>query len=309
MAYIIKCNSYRLLKSKLDELTNNIDKENIIYFDYDETNMKSIIEECNYTSLFNDSKAIIVRNINIFGTKYEYKEDLSILEDYLNNENRNTLLIFITDSTSLKKKCVKIIKDSGNLLDIPIPKDKELELAIREYLNKLGYKIESNALTKLIDNLDSNYDYILNELDKIIIVKKDYVINLNDINKYSINIKKDNIFDFVDLIIKKDKLMYEHMEEFINSKEEPAILLSNLATQYRLIYASKNLTREGMSEKEIADALEVHPYRVKLAIANSYNYSCDELKEKLLYIGKLDELIKTGLLDKYTALKLFITSV
>lgn len=309
MAYIIKCNSYRLLKSKLDELTNGIDKENIIYFDYDETNMKSIIEECNYTSLFNDSKAIIVRNINIFGTKYEYKEELGILEEYLKNENKNTVLIFITDSTSIKKKCVKMIKDSGNLLDIPMPKDKELEIAIREYLNKLGYKIESNALAKLINNLDYNYDYILNELDKIIIVKKDYVINLSDINKYSINIKKDNIFDFVDLIIKKDKLMYEHMEEFINSKEEPAILLANLATQYRLIYASKNLTREGMSEKQIADSLEIHPYRVKLAISNSYNYSCDELKEKLLYIGKLDELIKTGLLDKYTALKLFITSV
>ena len=52
---------------------------------------------------------------------------------------------------------------------------------------------------------DEEVGYTLNELDKIMIVKKDYIINLNDVNKYSIDIKKESIFDFVDLIIKKDK--------------------------------------------------------------------------------------------------------
>ena len=60
MVYIIKSESYRLLDNKIKELTDGIDKENITHFDLTIDTLKDIIEECNYTSLFNDKKAISV---------------------------------------------------------------------------------------------------------------------------------------------------------------------------------------------------------------------------------------------------------
>ena len=84
---------------------------------------------------------------------------------------------------------------------------------------------------------------------------------------------------------------------------------SKIASQYRLIYSVKNLTRKGYSEKEIALELGIHPYRVKLAREKSYNYTNDELKEKLLSIGSLDEKVKLGIIDKYVALKLFLVNL
>ena len=142
------------------------------------------------------------------------------------------------------------------------------------------------------------------------VIKKDYLINSDDIEKYTIKIKEDNIFDFVDLIIKKDtKKVYERLEEYIKKREEPAILMSNIASQYRLILSVKNLIKEGYSEKEIADNLGIHPYRVKLARDKTYDYSNDELIGKLLSIGELDEKIKQGLIDKYVALKLLLVDL
>jgi len=310
MEYIIKSNSYRLTKQKINELISGIEKDNIAYFDLTENNIKEVLEECNYNSLFNEKKAIIVNNTNIFNTKYEYKEELNYLENYLNNPNINTILIFIADSVSLKKKCVKIINDNNNYFNLMMPKDDELKSEIKEYLKQNNYKIENNALNLIIDNLEENYDYILNELDKVIIIKKDYKNTKEDIDKYTIKNKKDNIFDFVELIIKKNESkIYEYLERYIDDKNEPAILFANIATQYRIIYSSKNLIKEGYSEKEIASLLDIHPYRVKLAINNSYNYTNKELLEKLLYIGELDEQIKLGILDKYIALKLFIINI
>lgn len=308
MEYIIKSNSYRLLKDKIKELTKDIDKDNISYFDLSIDNLKDIIEECNYSSLFDDKKAIIVYNTNIFNTKYEYKDDLDLLEKYLNNPNKNTILIFIADSISLKKKCVKIIKDNNNLIELNI-NEKEIEKHVKEYIKTNGYKIENNALEKLINNLKNNYDYILNELDKVMIVKKDYIINIDDIKKYTISLENNDIFEFVDLIIKKNDKIFKYLDKFIENKEEPAILFSNLATQYRLMYSVKNLIKQGYNDKIIAENLDIHPYRVKLAIDKSYNYSNQELKEKLLYIGELDEKIKQGFIDKYIALKLFLLSL
>ena len=308
--YIIKSESYRLLDNKIKELTNGIDKENITHFDLTIDTLKDIIEECNYTSLFNDKKAVIVNNTNIFGTKYEYKEDMELLEKYLNNSNKDTELIFIADNVSLKKKCVKIIKDNGNLFELKKPVGDDLRKMVIDYLKQDNFKIENSALTKLITNLNSNYDFILNEIDKVIVVKKDYLITNEDIDKYTIKIVEENIFDFVDLVIKKDsKNIFIKLEKYIQEKQEPAILLSNIASQYRLIYSVKNLTRKGYSEKEIADELGIHPYRVKLAREKSYNYTNDELKDKLLSIGSLDEKVKLGIIDKYVALKLFLVNL
>ena len=310
MVYIIKSESYRLLDNKIKELTNGIDKENITHFDLTIDTLKDIIEECNYTSLFNDKKAVIVNNTNIFGTKYEYKEDMELLEKYLNNYNKDTELIFITDSVSLKKKCVKIIKDNGNLFELKKPVGDDLRKMVIDYLKQDNFKIENSALTKLITNTLENYDFILNEIDKVIVVKKDYLITNEDIDKYTIKIVEENIFDFVDLVIKKDsKNIFIKLEKYILEKQEPAILLSNIASQYRLIYSVKNLTRKGFSEKEIADELGIHPYRVKLAREKSYNYTNDELKDKLLSIGSLDEKVKLGIIDKYVALKLFLVNL
>ena len=179
-----------------------------------------------------------------------------------------------------------------------------------DYLKKDNFKIENSALTKLITNTIENYDFILNELDKVIVVKKDYLITNEDIDKYTIKIIEENIFDFVDLVIKKDsKNIFIKLEKYIQEKQEPAILLSNIASQYRLIYSVKNLTRKGYSEKEVADELGIHPYRVKLAREKGYNYTNDELKEKLLSIGSLDEKVKLGIIDKYVALKLFLVNL
>lgn len=310
MVYIIKSESYRLLDNKIKELTNGIDKENITHFDLTIDSLKDIIEECNYTSLFNDKKAVIVNNTNIFGTKYEYKENMELLEKYLNNYNKDTELIFIADSVSLKKKCVKIIKDNGNLFELKKPVGDDLRKMVIDYLKQNNFKIENSALIKLITNTLENYDFILNELDKVIVVKKDYLITNEDIDKYTIKIVEENIFDFVDLVIKKDtKNIFIKLEKYIQEKQEPAILLSNIASQYRLIYSVKNLTRKGFSEKEIADELGIHPYRVKLAREKSYNYTNDELKDKLLSIGSLDEKVKLGIIDKYVALKLFLVNL
>lgn len=310
MEYIIKSNSYRLLKRELDKLIKDIDKQNINYFDLDVDNIKDILDNANYVSLFDDKKCIIVYNSNIFGIKFEYKNELEILEKYLNNPNNNTTLIFLTDNISKSKKCVKLINSKGNVIELNKPTGDNLKKEIINYLKDFNFKIENKALDLLIKRLDNNYDYILNELDKIIIVKEDYLINVEDINKYSVNIEEVDLFKFVDLVIKKKiEECLEELKIIVENNIEPVIILSMIAGQYRLIYSTKNLIKQGLSEKTIADELNVHPYRIKLAHDNSYNYSNIELKDKILSIGELDRKIKTGELDKYNALKIFIINL
>ena len=308
MIYIIKSESYRLLNSTINNIIKDIEKENIFYYDLTIDNLKDILEDSNYNSLFSSKKTSIVYNTNIFNTKYEYKEDLELLNKYYENKSDN-IIIFIVDNISLKKTIVKKIKEDGNLYELNMPIKEELNTKIKEYLKEQNFKIENNALISIINRCNNNYDYILNELDKVILVKKDFLIAKQDIEKYTINTNNINIFDFVDKVIKKN--IKESLKELNNILDfiEPAIIFSNLANQYRLILSTKNLINDGYSEKDIANKLNIHPYRIKLAHENSYNYTNKELKEKLLFVGELDYKIKRGEIDKNNALKLFLINI
>ena len=309
MEYIIKSESFRLLKNKINELLDGIDKDNITYYDLSIDSIKDIIESANYVSLFNDKKGIVVYNSNIFGTKYEYKDELSQLEKYLEHPNDTTTLIFLTDSISLKKKCVKIIKDKGNLIEINKIDDKHINDEIKKYLDSLGYNIESSAINILVTRCNNSFDITLNELDKLLIIKEDKLITKFDIEKYTIDISNVDIFQFVDNVVKKKiDLALKELDNILENIE-PAIVFSTIANQYRLILSTKNLIKSGLTERNIADELSIHPYRIKLAHENAYNYSNQELEDKLLYIGELDKKIKTGELDKFNALKLFLLNI
>ena len=306
MIYIIKSDSYRLLKEKLDCLTKDIDKDSIVKYDLTIDNLNDILDNTNNSSLFDTKKASIIYNTNLFGVKYDYKDELEKLNNYIDDDN---LFIFIVDSISNKKSIVKKIKEKGNIYELNAPIKDELNNKIKDYLNSNNFRIENNALFNLINRCNNNYDFILNELDKVMIVKKDNLINNNDILEYTTKVNNVDLFDIVDKIIKKKIDLVLKDIDLIKDSIEPAIIFSAIANQYRLIYSTKNLIKEGLSEKDISDKLNIHPYRIKLAHENAYNYSDLELEEKILLIGDIDKKIKLGEIDKNNALKLFIINV
>ena len=304
MIYIIKSNSYRLLKDKINSITDSIGKDSIVNYDLTLDNFKDILNESNNKSLFDTKKVSIIYNSNIFDKDSSESESLS---SYIKDDNN--IFIFVVDNYSIKNTTVKKVKESNCLFDITMPVKDELTKNINEYIRNSNYKIDNKALFNLIGRCNNNYDYILNELDKLFIVKENNIITDEDIIKYTNYEKIIDIFDIVDKIIKKKADLVLKDFNLIINNIEPSVLLSNVATQYRLIYSTNNLIKDGLSESTIANKLGIHPYRIKLAHENFAYYTNKELEKKLLYIGELDKKIKEGVLDKTNALKILLLNI
>ena len=91
-------------------------------------------------------------------------------------------------------------------------------------------------------------------------------------------------------------------------KMEPINLIALLANQFRLIMQVLILKRENKKESEIASMLDVHPYRVRMAIKHGYNYSLTDVKNILVELANLDAKIKTGEADRYVDFELFLAT-
>lgn len=304
MVYLLYGTKEFGIEEKIKTLSKNIDEMNISKYDLNNDMLSLALEDAKTMSLFGDKKIVIIDNANMF-TGITSKDSEKI-EDYLNHINENTILIFVVHNDKLdsRKKITKLIKEKGKI------KEFNDELDSTNLVRRLfkDYNIEYSTIKLLIDRVGNNPLILQNEINKIKIYKEnDKTITDEDILNLTVKLIEIDIFKLIDYIIKKDKeKALELYYEMLKMNEEPIKIVVILANQFRIMYQSKELLKKGYSEKDIASILKIHPYRVKLAIQNSRNYTSETLLKHLNNLADIDIGIKTGTLNKDLALELFI---
>ena len=304
MVYLLYGTKNFQIEEEIKKISKNIDEMNISKYDLNNDLLSLALEDAKTISLFGDKKIVIVDNANMFtGTTSKDSEEI---EKYLNQVNENTILIFIVHNDKLdsRKKITKLIKEKGKI------KEFNDELDSVSLVRKLfkNYNIEYNTIKLLIDRVGNNPLILQNEINKIKIYKdNDKNITNEDILNLTTKLIEIDIFKLIDYIVKNDKeKALELYYEMLKMNEEPIKIVVILANQFRIMYQSKELLKKGYSEKDIASILKIHPYRVKLAIQNSRNYTSETLLKYLNDLANIDIGIKTGTLNKDLALELFI---
>ncbi len=297
--YLIKENIKKIIKN------NNIDELDITRYDLSTDNIDIILNDASSISLFGNKKLIIVNNALCFSSKSK-ETDIDLLESYLNNINEYTIIIFVVSSLDERKKIVKLVRKNFNVIEC---NDIDKNLLVKTLFEP--YKIDKEAIDLLINRVGDDTTLLTSEIEKIKIYKnKDYTITCDDIKKLTSKTLEINNFKLIDAIIKNDKkTAIELYNERLKLNEEPIAIIIALANQIRIMYQVKQLYLSGYTENAIASNLKIHPYRVKLANQNSKKYDTNLLVKYLYELSTLDINIKSGKVDKYLALELFILSM
>lgn len=304
MVYLLFGTKDYSINNEIKKICKNIDDMNISRYDLNNDLTSLVIEDAKTISLFGDKKIVIADNANMFTASTS--KDSEIIEDYLKNINEYTDLIFIvhSDKIDARKKITKAIKEKGKIIEFN--DDLDAVSLIRRLFK--DYNIEYSDIKLLIDRVGNNPLIITNEINKIKIYKgNDKNITSEDILNLTNKIIEIDVFKLIDYIVRKDKEnALELYNEMLKVNEEPIKIIVILANQFSIMYQSKELLKKGYSEKDIASILKIHPYRVKLAIQNSRNYTSEMLLKYLNDLADIDIGIKTGTINKDLALELFI---
>lgn len=303
MIYLLYGTKDYLIKNEIQNISKPFDELNISKLDFADCGLNTFLDECQTISMFSDKKLVIAENATMFTSGVT--KDIDALEQYLNSPNPSTTVVFAVYAEKLdeRKKIVKLVKKIAKIMEFNNEKD------IRKYIkNELGtYQISEENINLLIDRVGENELLIQNEINKLKLYKGNNIITNEDIIKITHKNINIDTFKLIDHIVNKknDKAM-EMYSEMINQNEEPIKIIVMLANQFRIMYQVKELVKIGYSEKEIATKLKLHPYRVKLANQNSRKFKSDTLIKYLKKLSDIDYNIKSGKIDKYLALELFI---
>ena len=304
-------NTYLIVSETIyhaNECLNKLKKDisNVITFNMEENTIDEVLEEASYFSMFDDKKCIIVKNAKFFSSSRssdtkKSKEDSDKLLKYLENENKNTLLIFIVkDKVDSKKKIYNIIKDNNNLYSFPSMTKTDMKNELNKIVTNNKYKIDDNSLWYIINSSLENFDICVNEINKIFMYYSNpcYIKYEDVINLVSKSIE-DNNFKLVESIINRDlELSINYLNDLKILKVEPNIILSLLYREFKLMLSVLIYENNHISYNEILSNLKIQDWQYKKIKNNLRMYNIREIKEEIVKLSNLDYKLKSGLINK-----------
>ncbi len=298
------------INKKINELKKDI--TNVITFNMENDSLDSVLEEASYFSMFDDKKCIIVKNASIFSSSKDSsktKEDSQKLLNYLEHENKNTLLIFVSSKKGdSKKKIYKLLKDNNNVFEFPSLTKTEMKNELNKIVLENKYKIDDNSLWFIINNSFNNLDIALNELNKIFLFYNEpTTIKYEDVKELVSKVVVDNNFNIVDSIINRDlENSLKYLKELKILKVEPTVILALLYREFRLMLSILIYEDNKYKESEIESQLKLAPWQYQKIKNNLRKYNKRELEESIINLSEIDFKLKSGLINKDLVLINFI---
>lgn len=305
--YLILTNDKITLEDVISKIKNknNLTNDSVIRFDLQENTVDQVIEELNTYSFLVDKKIVVVSSTEtILNDKKSIKDEEKLLK-YIDNINSLNSLILIASKIDERKKLVKSIKAKFIVVNNNISIIDKIKASLEDY------NMDIKTINYLIKYLNNDNERIINELEKLKMYKLDTkTITIDDINTISIKEFDENIFSLINAINDKNiKKAFEIYNDLIERGEEMLKIVISVTDHFRLLYTVKVLVNDKKSSDTITSMLGIHPYRVKLAIENSYKFSFEELKKYLKQLGNIDINIKTGVSANDYGFDLFLLNL
>lgn len=317
MNYVIYGEEKFLMERKLKTLKKkyHIHDEDMNMMTYwcHETPMSAIIEDALTPPFLTEYKMIVLRN-PLFLTTQKQKdvkdEDIKMLMDYLQQDNPSTIFVIYHDQKNFdeRKKIVKQLRKITHFFDIDKVDYSQLYKITHQAIKARGCQIDTDALELFLSRMPDSLLEISQEVDKICLYSKH--ITVDTIDKMISKKLEENVFELTKAILNKETAKsIQIYKDLKMNNEEPIKLIVLIANSLRLLYQVKLLDRKGYNDQEIGKILSMNPYRLRYVRQDGKDYEISELLEKLDELSQLDVDIKTGKIDRFKGLELFLIRI
>ncbi|MFT5183577.1 MAG: DNA polymerase-3 subunit delta [Flavobacteriales bacterium] len=219
-----------------------------------DSELENIVSVCKGFPMIGSKQLVIVKEAQDL-KEWKKSDSLAVLENYLNNPQPSTVLVFAFKNKSLDKrlKVGKLIDKVGLVFKSARIKDAKLPEWIDHYVGERGYKIDRQACILLSQYLGSDLSKLVNALSKLmIVVEKETSISTSDIEK-NIGISKDyNIFELQRAMASLDVITSNRIITYFASNPKANPIQMVLPILYS--FFSKLLVYQNLKDRSQANA-------------------------------------------------------
>lgn len=311
-------------------LGGDSDDFNFTIVDGEETPLTEIVSLAAMTPLFAGKRLIVVRNVKFFSGKKDaagspdeesgnpMKNDVqpgtaraeeAPLLRYLAAPNPGTCLVMDAgEHVDRRKKIYKEIAKAGKVIEFTLLKPNDLSTWLEKQARLAGKTLVPGAPAEILARAGNSLQALSVEIQKLIsYAGENSVITVEDVTAATSPHPEEDFFAVLDAIGERNPARaMAGIERLVRQKQPPAVILSMVARQIRLILRTGEALRSGTRFSDLASLIGIHPYVAKKMAAQQKNFDRRQLIRSLHWLHDLDVAVKSGRQDFLSGMEMFI---
>ncbi len=252
----------------------------------DGTTGDEAVAACNALGLFEGGRLVIVEGVERWKAA-----DAKQVAGYLDDPTPGTVLALVGDELKAGSALAKACAKAGEVRTWNVQKRK-LPAWVAEQFARLGASADREACEALVELVGEDLGELASEAEKLATWAGGEPIGARDVEVLAVPSREVAPWALSDAWGARDVGAALTACESELERKEPFVLAARLASHVGLIRSVRRLADEGLGSREIARRLDVHEFRVRKALAQTENYSADELERALLRLAGLDAALK-----------------
>ncbi|MBI3399165.1 MAG: DNA polymerase III subunit delta [Deltaproteobacteria bacterium] len=217
---------------------------------------------------------------------------------YIKNPATTTCLILLVlaDKVDKRLSLFSELEKAGYLFYFKAPSDAQLPFWIKKEAERLGKKIDDDAIGVFLEAVGSELMDIKQEIDKLaLFVGERDRIKIEDVETAVANGRVDTVFDLADSIGRRDlRRGMINLKRILEQGEEPVKIMGMIVRQFRIIWRVKALNSKAVAINSIANILGIFSSYIGGYLKQGENFTAKELLRIFKTLHKADIALKSG---------------
>ena len=224
------------------------------------------------------------------------EEDEEILSRYLSRPAETSIVIFVADELDKRRKISKLLLEKSVSVEFGELKDVELIKWASDKLKELNTEADQRALNLLVALVGNNVRRLTNEIEKLSIAAlPDKLITSELVESLVPNSRGISNFDLTDYLLAGDKRRaLQTLKKILDDGAEPLMILGLISYNFRRLFLSKELMRQGVDRKEVARVMKLHWSKQEDFLATARRADAKTLSAVMQKLADTDLAIKTS---------------
>lgn len=313
LIYLFTGTSEVFIKNRMNRIIQGYQKLEVAItkYDMDSTSLSKVLEDIVTVPFLEDLKIIIIKNPKFLTKASDSpKEDIKAFIKYLKNPVDTTVLFIDATNCNIHQAndVYKTLRNVARIIDYPDPEEIEIKGWIVRSFDSNNIDIKDDALNLLMTYIGDDQPRLSQEIDKLTsYVGKGGTIYASDIKELVPKDISNEIYNLIKSIVNQDlNKTYRIYQQISNNTKDALTIFSMIANKFRELISTHKLLKFGYSQSDIAKFYNVSNGKAYYLVQEAKSFALTDLECFIDKISEFDYQIKSGKLDKTTALELLL---
>ncbi|MBQ4451100.1 MAG: DNA polymerase III subunit delta [Clostridia bacterium] len=215
--------------------------------------------------------------------------------DLVQNNPGSSVVILYMRGTAKKGKIYKLLNKQDRVVLFDCLQDGDLIKFIKQKCKERKCDITADAADALVTSVGHSMLDLLAEIEKLTAYKAQGQIGVEDVLQFASVSVEDSVFRMIDLMLMGQAAKsYLILNELLSRNEYPAVILSMITRQLRLMAHVKALTQKGLKIETVASRLGIKDWSAKRVASQAARADLNKLISAYRKSTQTDFRIKSG---------------